>query len=97
MAAPMASRLLFVSLQAEGDGMAELRYRVMQNAQLRRIAIFQNDFEPAVMVDVGEGEGAAVFREVEVDRAGDFGECAVAIVGEHHIPFVAVPGVIRAD
>ena len=46
---------------------------------------------------IGERKGAAVFRKVQADRAGDFGESAVAIVREHHISLVAVPGAIRAN
>ena len=47
---------------------------------MRGVAIFENHFEPAVVIDVGEREGPAVFKEIQPDGAGSLGECAVVVV-----------------
>ena len=53
------------------------------------------DLQPPVMIHVGENKGAAIFEKVHADGTGDLGKSSVAVVGEHHIPRIAVPGLSR--
>ena len=68
IAAPIASRLLLSAAQAESDGRRQVPHHILQKPQLRTIAILQKHFLPAVVIEVGEREGAAVFEKVEADR-----------------------------
>ncbi len=52
--------IAFLAAQAEYDAVAKVFHRVAQHAQLRRVPVFQDDFEPPVVVEVGQHEGAAV-------------------------------------
>jgi len=42
------------SLQAESNGGTNVLHRVVQDAELRRGAIFQNDFQPPIVIKVGQ-------------------------------------------
>ena len=64
---------------------------------MRCIAILEDDFETAVVIDIGEREGAAVLEKVHRQRARGFGESAIVIVHEHDIARIAVPGVVGAN
>jgi len=46
------------------------------------------------VIEIGEGEGAAIFEEVESHRAGDIGERSVTIVRVENISLVSAPGTV---
>ena len=69
----------------------------MKNPQLRCIAVFENEFQAAVMVKISENEGAAVLRKVQSKRARHLGERTVAVVRKGYISFVATPGIVRPN
>ena len=95
--APIASRLLFVSAQTEGDRVADALHRETQDTYLRRIAILQHDFQPAVAVEIGERKSPAVVAKIQSHNTRDIRKCAVAIVGEENISLVTVPGRVGAN
>ena len=97
IAAPMASRLLFCPRKRNDDRVAEVLHRVVQNPQLGSIPVFKDDLQPSVMVEIGESKGAAVLRKIQPHRARNLGKRAIAVVREHDISLVAVPGAVRAD
>ena len=70
---------------------------VFQQAQLRSIAVFEKHFLPAVMIEVGQSERAAVLQEIETDGARDIGKCSIAIVRVEDISLVAAPGGVGAN
>ena len=87
----------FCAAKTEGDGISDLCQRVVQDADLRSIAILQNDFKAAVVIEIGESECAAVVEKVHAGDAGNFRERAVAIVQVKSISFKAGPSEIRAN
>ena len=54
--------IALLSAQAEGDGAADAGEIVVQDAHLGRVAILQDDFEAAVVIDVGESEAIGCLR-----------------------------------
>ena len=66
-------------------------HRIVQDAELRRVPVLQDDFQAPVVVQVGESERAAVVGKIQSDRAGDFGKRAIAIVGVEHVSLGAAP------
>ena len=97
IAAPMASRLLFCPRRRNAIDWPSILHRVVQNPQLGGIAIFKNDLQPPVMVEIGEHKGAAVLGKVQPHRTRDLGKRAIAVVGKEDIPLVAAPGTVRSD
>ena len=85
------------TLQAEADGVSSFVHDVAQNPNLRCVAIFEDDFKTAVVVQVGEGERAAVIEKVESGNAGDIGKGSIMIIAIEHIPLVSIPGPVRTD
>ena len=70
---------------------------VLQHAQLRSVAVLEKHFLPAVVIEIGQGERAAVFQKIEIHGAGNIGKCSVAIVRVEDVALVAAPGVVGAD
>ena len=83
--------------QAEGDRVSNFVHDVVKDAELRSIAIFEDHFKPAILVQVGECERAAVVRKVEAGNAGDVGEGPIIIIAIENVPFVSVPRTVGAD
>jgi len=69
----------------------------VKDAELRSIAIFENHFKPAILVQVGECERAAVVKKVKAGNAGDVGEGPIVIIAIENVSFVSVPRTVRAD
>ncbi len=69
--------IAFHAAQAEGNRRRKVSHYVLQDAQLRAVAIFQEDFLATVMVEIREREGATVFEKIETNGAGDIGKRAV--------------------
>src|SRR5579863_9972820 len=65
--------------QPEGHGRAKLRQFIVENAQLRTAAVLEHNFQPPVVIEVGERKGAAVLDEVESHAAADFRKRPVTI------------------
>ena len=78
------------------DG-GKVLHHVLQNPQLRTVAIFQKHFQAAVMIEIGECECPAIFDKIETDRARHVGESSVTIVRVENISFVAAPGAVGPD
>ena len=58
--------------EPEGNGGADFGHDVVENAELRGVPIFQDEFEPAVVIEVGERKRAAVVEKIQAGDAGDF-------------------------
>src|ERR1035438_3463452 len=86
-----------MTAQAKGDGLTNLAHDVMQNSQLGRVSVLKYDLQPSVAIEISEGKGATVINDVQSGDGGDFRERAIAVVREHDVSRVAVPGVIAAD
>ena len=67
--------------------MANILHRVAQDPQLRRVPVLEDDFEPPVVVNVGQDEGAAVIRKIQPHDTGDLRKSAIAIVSVENISF----------
>src|ERR1700674_3930987 len=76
----------FVSAQTEDDRIADAIHCETQDSDLRRISIFEYDFQPAVAIEIGEREGPAIVAKIQSHHAGDIGKSAVAIVGKENVP-----------
>src|SRR5262249_23617720 len=57
--------IAFLAAQTEGDRIADSLHAVAQQSDLRRITVFQQNFDSAVVIEIGKCEGAAVIRKVE--------------------------------
>ena len=97
MTAPMASRLLLTPRRRKAIDGGSSRIDVLQEPQLRAVAVFEKHFLAAVMIEVGQREGAAILQKIQLHCAGDIGKCSVAIVRVKDIAFVAAPGAVGAD
>src|SRR5438445_9266865 len=82
----------FPPAQAEGDRIAKILHGVAQNPQLRRVSVFQDDFQSTVLVQVGEYKRATVLKKVQSNCAGDFRERAVVIIHVENVPLATAPG-----
>jgi len=89
--------IAFGTAQTEADGIAEVRHCVLQYPELRTGTIFQNDFKAAVVVQIGQSEGAAVVEKIEAGNPGEIGERSIGVVCVENVSFEAVPGVVGAD
>src|SRR5438874_3416983 len=85
------------SAQPEGDCIAEVLQSIAQYPELRRISVFQNDFQTPVAVEIGKRERAAIVRQVQAHRAGNIRKRAVAIVYIEDISFISAPGGVGSD
>ena len=83
--------IAFLSAQTDSDGVANIFHRIVQHAQLRRVPVFQDDFEPPVVVQVGENKRTAVVREVQTDCTGDFGKRAIPVIGIENVSLGTSP------
>ena len=90
----MASRLLFVPRRRKAIDGGRFSITFFSSAQLRGVAVFQKHFLPAVVIEIGEGKRPAVFDEIQPYRAGNVGECSVAIVRIENISLEAAPGAV---
>src|ERR1700733_393812 len=79
------------SLKMKRNRWRQFLYYVFQQPQLRSIAILQEHFKPAIVIEVGEGKRSSILHEVHADRGGDIGERSISIIGVKNIPFVAAP------
>ena len=83
--------------QAERNRVTNVLHRVVQDPQLRRIAVFNDDLQPPVVVEIGQNKGTPVLNKVQSHHARNFAERAIAVVREHHISFIAIPGVVGSN
>ena len=83
--------IAFLSTQAEGDGVANILHRVAQDAQLRSVPVFEDHFQPPVVVEVGKDKRPAVVGKIQSDRARDFRKRAVAVVGVENVSLADQP------
>ena len=61
--------IAFLSSQRKAMELPDILHRVVQDAQLRGIAVFQDHFQPPVMIDVRQRKRAAVLQESPSNRA----------------------------
>ena len=88
--APIASRLLFVPTQADGERCRRRLEVVSEDPKLRRLPSGHHDeVRIAVAVDVEHRERSAVLIEVEAERARDLVEAAVSVVAQEHVALLA--------
>ena len=73
-AAPIASRLLLCPRKRNEMEWPMSVIDVVQNAQLRRVAILEDHFEASVVIDVGKSEGAAVLKKIQARTAPETSE-----------------------
>ena len=86
--------IALAAAQAESDRRSKILHHVLQKPQLRTVAIFQEHFQPAVMIEVGEGERPAILDKIQAHGARDVRECSIPIVRIEDIPLVSAPGAI---
>src|SRR6266566_7018115 len=85
------------SAQAECDRGIKVLHRVAQDPELWRVSVFEDDFQPPVVVQVGEYKRATVVRKVQSDRAGDFRKRPVVVIHVENISVATAPGRVRSD
>src|SRR5258707_6382952 len=83
--------------QTEGDRLPDVLHRVAQDSQLWPVPVFQDDFQPSVLVQVGERKRPAVLKKIQSHYARNFREPAVVIIRAENIPLAPAPEVVRPD
>ncbi len=83
--------------ETKSDRRRKVLHHILQEAQLRTIAIFQENFQPAIMIEIGEGEGPAILEEVQTHGARNVRKRAIAVVCVEDIALEPAPGAVRAD
>jgi len=81
----------------KNDARRKVLRNIPQNTHLWSASVLQNQFQPAVVIKIGERERTAVFNEVEPYRGRYIREGAIPIVGIENVPFIAAPGAVGAD
>ena len=84
-------------MQTKRNRRRQILHHILQHPQLRSVAILQEHFEPAIVIEIGERERSAVFDEVHAHRGRDVGKCSIPIVGIENISLVTAPGAVRTD
>src|SRR6266849_404606 len=85
-----------LAAEAKSDCWPQFRHYIFQNSQLGAVTVLQNHFDPAILVNIAECEGSAVFDEVQPNGCRYVGECAVAIIQVKNISLESTPGAIGA-
>ena len=65
--------------------------------QLRRVPVFEQHFQSAVVIEVCKRERTTVLGKVDSSESGDIGKSSVTIVGIENVSLVSAPGSVRAD
>ena len=79
------------SPQTECDRRADILHGVAQEAKLRSCAIFENNFQAAVVVNIRQSKRTTVIKKIQPNHSGNFGKCAVAIVDKEDVPLETIP------
>ena len=66
-------RIAFDAAQAEDDGGREIGNNVLQHSQLRAVAVFQEHFLAAIVIEVGQSEGSSILDKIQIHGAGNVG------------------------
>ena len=51
--------------QPETDGLAPSFHHITEHSELRSRAILENHFQTAIMIPIGQGEGAAIIGKIQ--------------------------------
>jgi len=89
--------IAFCALQAKDNGWRKILGDIFQNSQLRTVSVLENEFQPAVVVNICERKRTAVFDEVQPCSGRHTRERSVAVVGIKNIPLVPAPGGVSAN
>ena len=89
--------ITFRALQTKDNGWRNSLGDILQDPQLRAVPVLENEFQPAVVVNICERKRTAVFDEVQPCSGRHIRECSVAVVGIQNVPLVAAPGRVTAN
>src|SRR6202030_4780039 len=70
---------------------------VLQNTQLRAIAILKNCLQAAVVIDISQSERPPILQKIHFNSAGYVGKGAITVVRVKHIALEPAPCAIRAN
>ena len=84
----------FCASQTKDNRGSEFGLNIFQQANLRAAAIFQQHFDSAVVIEIGEGESSAVFDKIQSENPRDVRKRSVAVVHIKNIPFKTAPSSI---
>jgi hypothetical protein len=87
----------FRALQAERNCGRQTLHHVLENAQLRSVAVFQKHFLAPVMIKIGDSKSATILDKIQTDCAGNIGKCSIAIVRVENIALIPAPGAVGAE
>ncbi len=83
--------------QAKCDRVSNILHNIAKDAELRSVAILEDDLKPSVAVQVGQCKRSAILQKVEPHDPGHLGKGAVTVVRKQNIALVAAPGTVRAN
>ena len=75
---PDGVTIAFRAAEAERNRRRQSLHHVLQNAQLRTVAVFQENFQTAIMIEIRQGKRSAVLEEIQSHHAGNIGERSIA-------------------
>src|SRR4029077_18055242 len=89
--------IAFRAAQAERDGRRQVLHDVLQEPQLRTIAVLQKYFLTAIMIEIRKRERAPIFQQVQPYHTRDIGKRSITIVRVENISLVPAARAIGAD
>src|SRR6202007_258438 len=77
--------------EPKGNRWRQIFRHILQQAQLRSVAVLKENFLTAILIEIGKRKRSAVLEEVHPYCARDIGECSVPVVGIENIALESAP------
>src|SRR5580692_9599694 len=94
---PDGVRITFNPTKTESNRRREVLHHVLQNSQLRPIAVFQENFQTAVVIEICQCERPSILEKVQAQNARYIRKRSVPIVCIEYVPLEPAPGAVSAD
>ncbi len=83
--------------KAKGNRWRKILHYIFQQTQLRTIAVFQEHFLTAILIEIGQGKCSAVLKKVHSYCARNIRKCSIPVVGIENIPLEPAPGAVSPN
>src|SRR5580693_10691633 len=94
---PDRVRITFHATKTKSNRRRKSLHHVLQNSQLRTVAIFQENFQTAVVIEICQRERPSILEKVQTQDARYIRKCSISIVRVENVPLEPAPGTISAD
>ncbi len=87
--------IVLYTAETGSDRRREILHHILQNTQLRTIAVLQEHFLPPVMIEIREGECPSILEKIQPWGAGNIGKRSIPVVRVEDIPLEPAPGAFQ--